>query len=308
MMPALEDALPQSVLIVGCGDIGLRVAARLCAMRREVTGVVRSDQSAAVLRGAGFAPVVADLDAQVVLPRARLLFYFAPPPATGESDPRLRRVLERVPADDTRIVYISTSGVYGDCAGRWIDETEPLKPVSARTRRRLDAERALAQWGGDHVLLRVPGIYGPGRLPLARLQKALPVILESESPYTNRIHADDLAAATLHAAVLGRTGAAYNISDGQPTTMCDYFTRCARLLGLPPPPQVTLAEARRVFTPAMWSFMEESKRLLNRRMLDELQYTLRYPNLEQGLAASITQAPSDSIDFIRPTKTWESVR
>ncbi|HWU68948.1 MAG TPA: SDR family oxidoreductase [Stenotrophobium sp.] len=290
MLPIPEDTLPQHVLIVGCGDIGTRVAVRLRAMGREVTGVVRSDQSAADLRSRGIAARPADLDEPAALPATPLVFYFAPPPAAGETDTRLRAALAQWPAGATRIVYISTSGVYGDCAGRWIDETEPLKPLSARARRRLDAERALAQWGGDHVLLRVPGIYGPGRLPLARLREALPVILESESPYTNRIHADDLAEAALHAAVFGRAGAAYNISDGRPTTMCDYFTRCARLLGMPPPPQVTRAEARRVFTPAMWSFMEESKRLLNRRMLDELRYLPRYPDLERGLAACLPPA------------------
>lgn len=290
MTMALEAALPDTALIVGCGDIGLRVGLRLRAMGRKVSGVVRSEQSIATLSNSDIAARLVDLDEPNTLAPAPLVFYFAPPPVTGETDTRLRGLLAQWPARTTRIVYISTSGVYGDCAGRWIDETETLKPISARARRRLDAERALAQWGGDHVLLRVPGIYGPGRLPLARLQKGLPVILEAESPYTNRIHAEDLAAAALHAAAFGRSGVAYNISDGQPTTMCDYFTRCARLLGLPPPPQVTLAEARRVFTPAMWSFMEESKRLLNQRMLDELHYAPQYPNLEQGLAACLPRA------------------
>ena len=288
-MRTLEDALPESALIVGCGDIGLRVAERLRAMRREVTGVVRSDQSAAALRAAGIAPLIVDLDTNGTLPTVPLLLYFAPPPATGETDPRLRRVLAQLPTGNTRIVYISTSGVYGDCDGRWIAEDEPLKPLSPRAHRRLDAERALAAWGGDHVILRVPGIYGPGRLPRERLQKKLPVICEAESPYTNRIHADDLAEAALHAAVRGTRGAAYNISDGHPTTMCDYFTSCARLLDLPPPPQVTLEEARRVFTPAMWSFMEESKRLCNRRMLDELGFAPCYPDLERGLPACMNR-------------------
>ncbi|MGH8460396.1 MAG: SDR family oxidoreductase [Stenotrophobium sp.] len=287
MIPALEEALPKSALIVGCGDIGLRVAARLRALRSEVTGVVRSDQSAVALRDAAVTTLITDLDACAALPAAPLVFYFAPPASLGETDPRLRRMLAQWPVHGMRIVYISTSGVYGDCGGRWITEDEPLQPLSARARRRLDAERALAAWGGDHVILRVPGIYGPGRLPRERLKKGLPVICEAESPWTNRIHADDLAEAALHAAVHGRNGAAYNVSDGHPTTMCDYFTRCARLLGLPLPPQVTLAEARRVFTPAMWSFMEESKRLRNRRMIEELGFAPRYPDLERGLPACL---------------------
>lgn len=215
-----------------------------------------------------------------------LLFWFAPPPAAGEQDTRLRRWLQSRPTPG-RIVYISTSGVYGDCGGRWIDEDEPLRPVSARAGRRVDAEMALrehaAREGTEIVILRVPGIYGPGRLPRERLAQGLPVVRDAESPYTNRIHADDLAEAALHAAAWGRPGAAYNVADGNPTTMCDYFTRCAALLGLPPPPQVSMEEARRVFTPAMWSFMEESKRLETGRLRDELRFSPRYPDLASGL-------------------------
>lgn len=281
--PALKDVLPPHALIVGCGDVGLRLAQRLKAMGREVTGVVRSDQSAADLHAVGVTVLQIDLDADTPPAIAPLIFWFAPPPNAGDSDPRLRRFLKTHSSADLRIVYISTSGVYGDCQGQWIDESAPLNPISPRAHRRLDAERALADWSGDHIILRVPGIYGPGRLPIERLQKQLPVVRAEESPYTNRIHADDLAEAALHAAVSGQRGSAYNISDGHPTTMCDYFTRCAVLLGLPLPPQVSMDEARRVFTPAMWSFMEESKRLHNRRMIEDLGFAPRYPDLASGL-------------------------
>ncbi len=275
--------MPARALIVGCGDVGLRVAQRLRTMGREVTGVVRSDQSAAGLQRVGVAALQMDLDTEAPPAMAPVLFWFAPPPNAGDSDPRLRRFLDAHRTADLRIVYISTSGVYGDCAGQWIDEDAPLHPISPRAQRRLDAERALAAWGGDHVILRVPGIYGPGRLPIERLQKQLAVVRAEESPFTNRIHSDDLAEAALHAAAFGTRAAAYNISDGNPTTMCDYFTRCAELLGLPPPPQVTMDEAQRIFTPAMWSFMEESKRLENQRMIAELGFAPRYPDLASGL-------------------------
>jgi nucleoside-diphosphate-sugar epimerase len=275
-------------VIVGCGDVGLRVATRLRTQGHHVTGIVRSDATAQHLREQQHEVLVHDLDSDVALPiAASIIYYFAPPPLNGSTDPRLRRVLAKL-VHGVRIVYISTSGVYGDCAGRWIDEDEPLKPVSERARRRLDAEHALATWGGDYVILRVPGIYGPGRLPRERLQKNLPVVRESESPFTNRIHADDLANVAIKAAERGEAGAAYNVSDGQPTTMCDYFTRCATLLQLPPPPQISLEEARRVFTPAMWSFMEESKRLLTTRLRAQLDFVPRYASLEQGLAACVT--------------------
>lgn len=308
-------------MIVGCGDVGLRVARALRELGREVTAIVRSPQSAARLRELGITAIVHDLDIDTIERRrpreggdpvfdslavagvqARLLdldaavadihetgtiYYFAPPPGSGQTDPRLRRLLAALDSPPQRLVYLSTSGVYGDCGGRWIDEDESLKPISERARRRLDAESALRQSGLPGVILRVPGIYGPGRLPEERLRKGLPVLRTEESPYTNRIHADDLAMAALHAAAHGAPGAAYNISDGQPTTMCDYFTRCAALLGLPPPPQVGLEEARRVFTPAMWSFMEESKRLVNRRMLEQLGFAPRYPDLASGLPACL---------------------
>jgi nucleoside-diphosphate-sugar epimerase len=289
---------PQRILIAGCGDVGLRTAQRLRAMGHEVTGLVRTGQSAARLQAANVAAVVDDLDSLASAgigqhpresgdPCFPLLFYFAPPPDDGTTDPRLRAFLAALHEPPPRIVYISTSGVYGDCAGRWITEDELLKPQTDRARRRLDAEQSLteysAQAGADVVILRVPGIYGPGRLPIERLRQGHPVIRAEDSPYTNRIHADDLARAAILAAELGAAGRAYNVSDGHPTTMTDYFIRCARLLGLPEPPQVSLAEARRNFTPAMLSFIEESKRLVTTRLREELGFVPRYPDLAAGL-------------------------
>lgn len=257
-------------------------------MGREVTGVVRSDQSAAELKQIGVTALQIDLDVDTPSAIAPLLFWFAPPPNAGDSDHRLRRFLGAPLPADLRIVYISTSGVYGDCQGEWIDEDAPLLPISPRAQRRLDAERALTDWGGDYRILRVPGIYGPGRLPVERLKKQLPVVRAEESPYSNRIHSEDLAEAALYAAAYGKRAGAYNISDGHPTTMCDYFSRCASLLNLPPPPRVTMEEARRVFTPAMWSFMEESKRLKNQRMIEGLGFTPRYSDLASGLPSCLT--------------------
>lgn len=271
------------MLIVGCGDIGLRVATPLFASGRRVRALVRSEARALTLRAQSLDARVHDLDAApATCHDTPLIFYFAPPPTQGDTDPRLRDFLRGV-TPTSRIVYISTSGVYGDCEGRWIDEDEPLKPSSDRARRRLDAERALSEWGGDFVTLRVPGIYGPGRLPVERLHKRLPVVRADESPFTNRIHSDDLARAALHAAAYGQRGQAINVSDGHPTTMCDYFVRCAKQLGLPSPPQISLAEAQRAFTPAMWSFMEESKRLKTDRLRDALHFVPRYPTLADGL-------------------------
>jgi len=284
---------PMPALIVGCGDVGCRLARLLAARGMDVTGVVRSPASAKALDRLGIRARIADLDADTIadLPATDWLFHFAPPPEKGETDPRLAQVLDALSAAPQRLVYLSTSAVYGDCGGRWIDESEPCKPKSARGFRRLDAERTMLDWASAHgvaaMILRVPGIYGPGRLPTQRLAAGTPLVQGDQSPFTNRIHADDLAAAALRVAEAGTAGAAYNVSDGQPTTMTDYFLRCAALLGVPPPPQVPLAQALATMSPMLKSFLEESKRLSNRRLVEELGWTPRHASLDSGLPASL---------------------
>lgn len=286
-----------AVVIVGCGYVGRRLARALLAEACPVTAVVRSTESAAVLQSVGITPLQLDLDASDEMPALPAagaeLYYFAPPPAEGNTDPRLRRLLAALTSGlPERIVYISTSGVYGDCAGAWVDETHPLHPTTPRARRRADAEAALHDWsiatGVPVVILRVPGIYGPGKLPLERLRKGLPLLNEADSPYTNRIHVDDLIAACRAAMQRGQAGAAYNVSDGQPSNMIDYFNRIADATGLPRPPLVSRDEIDRL-SPGMRAFMEESKRLDNRRMREELGVELRYPTLEAGLAACLAE-------------------
>lgn len=292
--PAFTSPRRGSVLIIGCGDIGQRVASLEQSEGRNVMALVRSRTTASGLAHKGISLIDGDLDQPLPpgsLPRADTLYYFAPPPATGTDDPRLRHALASLDQSPGQIVYISTSGVYGDCDGAWVDENWPLQPKTGRGQRRMAAERMLHAWSGQTgtpvVILRVPGIYGPGRLPVERIRQGTPVILPEEAPYTNRIHADDLAAACLAAARKGQSGAAYNVSDGHPTTMTDYFWRIADLYGLPRPPAIPLAEARQILSPAMLSFLDESKRLDNRRMLHELGVSLRYPDLSSGLPACL---------------------
>ena len=278
-------------LIVGCGDIGLRIAALLQAQGQDVIGAVRRAEAAEELARRGIEAWRVDLDsASSPPPAAEAIYWCAPPPAEGETDRRLRAVLASLPPPAQGLLYISTSAVYGDCQGRWISEAEPLKPGSGRGRRRLDAELALRAWsartGARTVVLRVPGIYGPGRLPVERLRRGDPVLSEQDSPYTNRVHADDLAAACVLALRQGEAGAAYHISDGRPTTMSDYLLRCARLLGLPEPPRIALAEAQARFSPMLMSFLEESKRLDASR-LRALGWQPSHPDLEEGLPGCV---------------------
>ena len=282
------------VFIVGCGDIGQRVAALWRARGAEVHGLARSEEAGKRLAAKGIAVVAGDLEQPASLndlPTAgRIVYYFAPPPVTGDSDPLMKNFLQVI-ADSAlpkTIVLISTTAVYGDCHGEWIDETRPVNPQTARGRRRLDAEQQLRKWCEARqvgfVILRVGGIYGPGRLPVARLRQGLPILNLEQSPYTNRIHQDDLARICVAAAERGTSGAIYNVSDGQPGTMSQYFIDVAAALQLPAPRQVDMAEAKQVMSAGMLSYLQESRRLDNEKMLDDLRIELQYPNLAAGLA------------------------
>ena len=282
------------MLIVGCGDVGRVLGTRLMAERCTVRGLVRRAESAAALAGMGIEPLIADLDEAHVpaLPTAGAeVCYFAPPPAHGTTDPRMARFLAACARDGQprRILAISTTGVYGDCRGEWVDEDRPANPQVDRARRRWDAEQQLRAWraqgGGELVILRVAGIYGPGKLPLERLRKGLPMIPAAEAPWTNRIHIDDLASICLAALERAPDGALYNVSDGQPGKMTDYFDRVADRAGLPRPPRIPLAEADGQLSAGLLSYLRESRRLRNDRLLRELGVELRYPNLEAGLAS-----------------------
>lgn len=288
-------ATESRIFIVGCGDTGIRVAALEQAAGRQAIALSRSETSASRLSQRGIKSVAGNLDSPESLrglaADCDVLYYFAPPPSSGKTDPRLADWLNALKGQalPRRIVYISTSGVYGDCKGEWVDEDGPLNPRSDRARRRVDAENRLTAWcevsGVEGLILRVPGIYGPGRLPVERIRNGIPVVREDESPWSNRIHVDDLAQACCLAAHRCKAAGVYNISDGNPTTMTDYFYRVADFLGLPRPPAISMEEAKATLGPGILSFLEESKRLDNRRMLEGLGVVLRYPRLSKGLPA-----------------------
>ncbi len=285
------------IFIIGCGDIGKRISALWQARGAGVQALARSPASAKQLELLGIAPVIGDLDqpeSLTALPVAgALLYYLAPPPAQGDTDPRMRTLVETLAVSPLpgRIIYISTTGVYGDNHGAWVTEDTPLQPRAARSKRRVDAESVLRTFGKDYgvpvIILRVPGIYGPGRLPIEAIKTRRPVLDENESGYTNRIHAQDLARVCVVAAERGRADAVYNVSDGHPSSMTGYFNQLADILGEPRPPVVSRAEAQRVLKPGMLSYLDESRRVDNRRMCEELGVKLLYPTLEAGLRASL---------------------
>lgn len=265
--------------------------------RWRIYALSRSEQCHQMLRALGAVPIVADLDYPETLERlaglAHDVIHLVPPPGTGSRDTRtanLIRALAKGGSIPQRLVYMSTSGVYGDCGGAVVSESRPTTPMSARARRRVDAERVLRRWGsesGTHVkVLRVPGIYAPERLPLARLKAGTPALVPSQDPYTNHIHAEDLARIVIAALNRGKSGRAYNASDDSSMKMGDYFDLVADQFGLPHPPRVSLESAQQSIPENMLSFMRESRRLANKRLKRELRVRLRFPSVRDGVAAA----------------------
>jgi nucleoside-diphosphate-sugar epimerase len=289
------------ILIIGCGDIGTRVARHYLRHGAAVTGLVRSEEAAERLRLLGIIPFTANLDQPQTLSdldtAGSIIFFFAPPPGGGFVDSRSRNFCARLASlpRPARIVYLSTTGVYGDCGDRMVDEETPATPLTSRGKRRLDAEETFrslgASLGVPVVILRVTGIYGPGKLPYSQLQAGLPILREEESSVTNRIHAQDLSRICVAAAEKGEDGDIFNVSDGHPGTMTHYFNAVADALGLPRPPQISRDEAREVMPPLMLSYFSESRLIDNRKMLARLGITLLYPSLAEGLSAGLQESP-----------------
>ncbi|KAG0190639.1 hypothetical protein DFQ28_001754 [Apophysomyces sp. BC1034] len=341
--PTLRAGLPRRrafgrprILVVGCGDIGLRCAA-LLRERFRVFALTSQPARAASLRAAGLVPLVGDLDDQRSLARAarvaRDLLHFAPPQAHGTTDRRTRTLLAALggqrgvrraasaprivthraagmhataasaivperprrfaafagpyrPAA-ARIVYMSTTGVYGDCGGALIDETRPVRPVNARALRRVSAERQLRRAGSCGAarvtILRAPGIYAAGRLPLERLRRGTPALCDVDDVYTGHIHADDLAAIVVRALAHGRPQRVVHAVDDTHWKMGEYFDRIAHACALPAVPRITRGQAEATLDATLLSFMRESRRLENRRLRDELAVRLRYPSVEHFL-------------------------
>lgn len=284
------------LLIIGCGDVGLRLA-KVLRGRWRIYALTHSQNRYSTLRAEGVMPVSGDLDRPETLQRlaglAQDVVHLAPPPGSGARDTRtnnLIRALAKGGSLPQRLVYISTSGVYGDCGGDVIDETRRAQPFSDRAKRRLDAEQQLRAWGAENgvqvSLLRVPGIYSAGRLPIARLKAGIPALVPERDPYTNHIHADDLARTVLAALTRGRGGRAYNASDDCWMKMGEYFDMVAEQFNLPHPPRVSWEAAQTELSENLLSFMRESRRLVNGRLKKELRVRLRYPSAQQGVVAA----------------------
>lgn len=279
--------------MVGCGDIGMRVL-RLVRGRFRALALTRDAGRVAALRDAGATPVVADLDRPATLARIAALadwvLHLAPPPPAGRGDPRTANLVHALARSNraSRLVYVSTTGVYGDCGGDRIDETRALAPATGRAVRRVDAEGALFGFGARArvavTVLRAPGIYAigrPGGDPRDRLARATPALAAGDDVYTNHIHADDLARACVLALFRAPAPRVIHICDDSEMKMGDWFDAVADRFAMPRPPRIARAEAEAQLSPMQMSFMSESRRLDNARMKRELRLVLSHPSLAE---------------------------
>jgi nucleoside-diphosphate-sugar epimerase len=280
------------LLIIGCGDIARRTIP-LLSRHYRMYALIRNDAQRAGLRALGVMPIAGDLDKRKRLSRvaglADVVLHLAPPSGAGSRDLRTQRLLAALSHGTLpkRFIYISTSGVYGDCKGARVDETRKVNPQTARAARRVDAERQVREWarrnGVKASILRVPGIYAVDRLPLDRLRSGMPAIVPEEDSFTNHIHADDLARIIVAAMRHGRANRVYHASDDGEMKMGDYFDAVADAYRLPRPARVSRAETRRLLPESMLSFMNESRRLGNRRMKRELKFRLMFSTVSDLL-------------------------
>ena len=282
------------ITITGCGHIGKLLAQQLLKKKIPVTGFVSSNTSLAECKNRNIPCEIIDLDTGLdkVLQNINLVghrvIYLAPPPRSGKKDTRITNFLHAIEKHKPeKFVLISTTGVYGNCKGAWTDESTPLNPTADRAFRRADAEQQVQQFcqclSIPLVILRIPGIYGPGKIPLARIKSRQPIVNKQDSPFTNRIHADDLVTVCEQALLNSRITGIYNVADGHPGTMYDYFVGVASAMNLPAPPAISLEEARHQLSEGMLSYMAESRRINNKKLLKDFELVLQYPDLQAGL-------------------------
>ncbi|VAW69762.1 Nucleoside-diphosphate-sugar epimerases [hydrothermal vent metagenome] len=288
--------------IAGCGYIGKKIARLLMAKNRQPDCFVLSKHSKKTCESIGLNANRLDLDMpDMDMPdmdgvesnntfENSSIAYLVAPPAQGRTDTRMQHfisMLEKKSIAPEKIILISTTGIYGDCNGRWIDETQAEKPQADRAYRRLSAESQLKKYCKTsqvkYIILRVPGIYAADRLPLQRITSGKPIVKAENSGYTNRIHADDLAAFCVEALVSSIEQGIYNCCDGHPSTMHDYFTRVADAMGLARPDEISLQQAQQELSAGMLSYLAESKRISNKKLLKHFKTELRYPDLTSGL-------------------------
>lgn len=283
-------------LIFGCGDVGRRIAIALLKTGVEASDIlalVNSEGSKDKAYELGVEAEIIDLDKlehNLVLCNQAQLYYTIAPQKSGYDDLRTQAALRQFEANNivpNKVALISTTGVYGDWKGEWVDELCETKPQTDRGKRRLSSEQQWLQWGerlGVAVtILRAPGIYAHSRIPTARIAKGIPVVSEHECGFTNRVHADDLARACIAVMNKANHGQVFNATDGKPGKISEYLQAAAKVIGLPPLPEIGMAQAKQELSPGMLSYLSESRKISNRKLLNELNFELLYPDFKEGL-------------------------
>ncbi|MCU7834112.1 MAG: NAD-dependent epimerase/dehydratase family protein [gamma proteobacterium symbiont of Taylorina sp.] len=285
------------IVIAGCGHLGRKVVDSLLSRRgitaKNISTLVKTEQSRDLCVEKGCESFAINLDKQdSVVPSLfktadTLLYYFIPPPRQGREDSRAREFISQLTKGRSfqpkKIVLISTTGVYGNCHGKWVDEMSPVNPQVDRALRRVDAEQQFQSYSHTFkiplVILRVSGIYGAGKLPLRRIRAKIPIVRKEDSPYSNRIHIDDLFEICIEAGFSEHISGIYNCADGHPTTMYDYFIKVAQANHLPEPQVISLEQARKQLSAGMLSYMDESRRIDNKKLLKYFNLRLKHPEL-----------------------------
>lgn len=283
-------------VIIGCGDVGQRIAAQLIASGikpSSITGMVRSAESVAAVKQVGVNTQQCNFDQsgnELSQLHQASCYYLVPPQKSGITDQRTYHLLaqcEQQNITPNRVVLISTTGVYGDCDGEWVTEQSTTKPLTERGQRRLHSEQQWLAWaqksGVPIAVLRVPGIYANSRIPRARILNRTPVVNPNECGFSNRIHADDLALVSIVAMASKHDGEIYNATDGSPGKISEYLQAAAAQLGEPALPQISMAEARDELSAGMLSYLGESRKISNQKMLEQLNVVLHYPDYIEGL-------------------------
>jgi len=284
-----------NISIVGCGYIGKKVASKLLSLGASVECYVHSAGSKEACEALDLRANLLELDNSDFsnewhVQDKNIIAYFAPPPRHGISDTRMTHfisTLENLKSTPNKIVLISTTGIYGDCQGEWIDESRAVNPQADRAHRRLSAENQLQQYcqskNIECIIFRVPGIYAIDKLPEKRITSGEPIVSAVDSGYTNRIHAEDLSEFCVEALTQKIKPGVYNCCDGNPSTMNDYFVRVADFLGIDRPKEISLQQAKKELSAGMLSYLAESKRISNKKLLDNFSTKFKYPDLQSTL-------------------------
>jgi nucleoside-diphosphate-sugar epimerase len=300
MMHAPKAHSPRRLLIVGFGDVASRLTRQLQGQTSawHIAALVRSPAGRARAERYGIRIFDGDLARQETLQRASAwpdaIVHLAPPPNSGTTDPHTQHLLSALgrrghSQPPIRLVYVSTTGVYGDAAGAVVDETTPVQPGTPRAIRRCDAERRLRQAASRDLIhltvLRAPGIYAHDRLPLERLKAGTAALIASQDMWTNHIHADDLAAMIRRTLFSSRNSRVYNAVDYSQLKMADYFDLVADHFALPRPPRLDRIALATQVSPMMLSFMSESRRMLPTRIAKECHFKHLFPTVSHTLAS-----------------------